>query len=228
MEHLKELEPPKRNKKTIKIKPEKLAKVKKSYEGPSALLLSYTYFFGAQSLKYISIGFSTVFDFAPILYLNHIGVSYIPISAIEWMSIYINIEAINKMFQRDVNNKIGVIDAGRGIKIRFNPKSNTITMYNNFEGTISLSYNEWMYILNIMEYINSVIFWYQSTVNEVKSYYNDYILKCNEHNVLSLDASMYFNPTRCSNIRYNYTRLFYEFPLLCPLKLRNDVAYLAS
>jgi hypothetical protein len=219
--------------KVIKVKAARKARqplIIGEYEVPNQLLLAYTYFIDTKSTKYISLGYNADDDFQPNIIIHHIGHSHIALNPVEWMSLFVNIEQVNKFFTLDTDydeekSKVDdVISAYKDINIRMDKKTNCIIISKNMGlEKVTLNRPEWFLILNLVDYINTVIFWYKSTINEVRNYYNEYLNKCLEYNLMELNASLYFSPSQISCNRYNYSRLFYEFPLICRMKICNDI-----
>ncbi len=211
------------------------------------LLLQYSYFLDARHVKLVSIGYNND-TFTPTILFHHVGKSYIELNAIDWMSIFLNIDNINKYYFTVTSKENG--EQNDSMK-----KPNTIKFMTteNFSITpcmeqtsslttllfqqhcqqqqqeqiriFTLDHTEWLRLHELMDFFNTLIFYYKSTVDNVKHYYNEYVKKCVEYNKLKLIGVDFFTPQHINHYSYNYSRLFYETPIICHDKLYYDICY---
>lgn len=198
------------------IAAKKLINSRLSYIAPKQLLLAYNYFFNENNLKYISIGFDTE-DFKPTVILNHIGESYTRLDLVDWICIFIaKQQDIDDAFISDIkeNKKF---NCARNMNIHFIAKLNALKIEN-----ITINNNEWQTLKLLNDYVQCVMFWCKQLTVDVKNYYKLYVEKCAEKYVYFLDMTEYFIPQQSAS-RCNFSRMFYELPILCKTKLENDI-----
>lgn len=186
-------------------------------ENCEQLLLSYTYFINADHSKYISVGYS-VDNFTPCVIVNYIGIAKIKLVLLEWLNIFLlKNEDISSFFSSCGSKKPkNSIKTLKNTKIQFDAASKSVII-----NGLAINHEEWTLMLQMTDYIQSVLYWCRQSTREVSSYYNEYVKRCCEQNVYSLDATHFFSDI--SSIKCNYTRLFWEIPILCREKLMNDV-----
>lgn len=197
-------------------------------EFPS-LLLKYTYYLDLLATKTVNIGYDNK-TFLPVIVFHNVGKSFITLNAIDWMSVFVNIDAINKHFTLvsapNQRNQIKFYGS-RNIRIKTNrnPYYRSITLQHKEKPhqKISLTFNEWTMLLQLMDFFNSLIFYYKSTMENVKGYYEDYLRKCYEGAKYQLSRHELFEPRKLNENPFNHSRLFHEIPLMCRDKLYDDV-----
>lgn len=179
------------------------------------LLLSYTYFINDDCSKYISVGFNPE-TFKPETKLHHVGVHQSTLDIKQWLYIFIT---KNNEFSKLFTSK----NPGRfrcslkSVDIKFKKKSGIIII-NGFE----INAQEWLLIVKLSEFIQSVLYWCSQATNNIINYYQKYVEKCKAHNVYSLDSTHFFVNDN-TVIKCNHSRLFYEIPILCKNKLMSDI-----
>lgn len=187
------------------------------YQPPNQLLLSYTYFFDEKYAKYISIGFN-IADFKPNIIINHIGEASVTLDLVDWICIFIaKQQEIDEAFKSDkLENK--KFSCAKNLNVQLNGKLQVLKIDNN-----SFTYDEWKILHELNDYIQCVMFWCKQLTADVKNYYNLYVAKCVEKYVYRLDITEFFVPPD-SISRCNFSRMFYELPILCKEKLKNDIS----
>lgn len=195
--------------KSSSIVPEKKLK---NYKVPEQLLLAYTYFIDNKHEKYVSIGYNIV-DFKPCVILHHIGNACVTLDTIQWLNIFI---AKNNTITAILSSSEVVNIDGDFIIVNGNEKTVQIN-------DVVVTKLEWDLLQFFIDYTHSVLFWCKHATKYVHEFYNKYLEKCIEKNVLQLDVADYFTPTDL-NSKCNFSRLFYEFPILCKEKLIIDVS----
>lgn len=179
------------------------------------LLLSYTYFLNADCSKYISVGYNTE-TFKPQTKLHHVGVHRTTLGLVEWMYVFvIKNDEFSSLFTSKNPGKIQ--SSLKSIDIKFKRKSRNLVI-NGFE----ISEQEWLIIVKLSNFIQSVLYWCKQTRSNIVNYYQKYVEKCRANNVSSLDVTHFFvvddNEMKC-----NYSRLFYEITILCKTQLLSDI-----
>lgn len=181
------------------------------------LLLSYTYFLNNESTKFICIGYDTI-HFSPIIHLNHIRKSSIIWNILDWLTFTTHICSIQDFLSHNSNNinisftnfLISNCDEKIFIKDKVSLEEVEITAAEMFT------------LINLIDFLNTIMFHYKSCVAYIQEYYNLYVLNCSTKNVFSLSTSDYFVPPS-DRFQLNYYRLFYEIPIIFKEKLLFDV-----
>lgn len=178
------------------------------------LLLSYTYFINDDCSKYISVGFNPE-TFKPQTKLHHVGVHQSRLDLKEWIYIFtVKNDEFSSLFTS--KNPVKICCSLKSLDIKFKKQKIII---NGFE----INAQEWLLIVKLSNFIQSVLYWCRQTANDVINYYQNYVEKCKAHNVYSLEATHFFvNDT--SEMKCNHSRLFYEIPILCKNKLLSDIS----
>lgn len=181
------------------------------------LLLSYTYFINAEHTKYISIGFS-VKTFTPCVIINYIGYAQTKLGLTEWLNIFmIKHEEISTFFKNCETSKCRKIKTLKNSQIHFDYVTKSLIL-----NSLAINHEEWILMQQMTDYIQSVLYWCRYLTRAVSLYYDEYVKRCVENSVYSLDATHFFTD-ETSIIKCNFSRLFWEMPILCKNKLFNDI-----
>ena len=181
------------------------------------LLLSYTYFINADHTKYISIGYSAE-TFAPCVIINYIGNAHTKLGLIEWLDVFmVKNEEISTFFKNCETSKCRKIKTIKNSQILFDYGTKSLILNN-----LAINHQEWILIQQMTDYIQSVLYWCKHLTRAVSSYYTEYVKRCVENNVYNLDATQFFTD-ETPLIKFNFSRLFWEMPILCKNKLFNDI-----
>lgn len=199
-----------------------IKKSKATIEVPD-LLLSYTYFLNSNHSCHLSIGYDTTnFNLKIILFKNNMFHTFY---WNDWSILYGNSGTIEKyLFNNNVANLIELpyIEGGTHFKMTTRGvKKCLISLQNNKK--IVLDVLECIKLLSLMPYMNSIATWYNTTHNEILSYYNRYLQICIDNNILKLLPHHFFITGDLIQNFCNGSRIFNELPVLCHTKLRADL-----
>lgn len=229
--------------------PKRKIKSEENIVVPSSLLLAYTYFFNNTSSKAISVGYNTD-DFSSSVLLKQTLNGSILLSGLEWYSLFVKFAKINEYLKtedlRMTENLLGLVNevkdavSTKGKKNVFK-LSSTLFIKIDQDGyeqkiifvrhknshtitTLMLSQEEWRMFYYLSEFINAVVTHIRSAGPLIQSYFESYATRCKELNVCSLDSSKFFVPQNTNYFNdkaINYSRLFFELPILCQMKINN-------
>lgn len=88
---------------------------------------------------------------------------------------------------------------------------------------IVLNQEEWEFMRSLVEFFNSIIYTNKRSVHDISEYYNTYIYYCICNNVKRLKSEQLFAPLQNDGTQFNYSRLFYEIPIILSQKVKVDV-----
>lgn len=192
------------------------------------LLLAYTYYLNNEYTKYISLGYNAKTLEASIV-LHHIGKSFVELNCYEYTNVILLSDHIQAYFYPET----GVEDSinNRYVNIKFSEFSGikhvvfTDNRSQQKNHSIRLNYSEWERMQELMGFFSPLTLWYKTTAKDVKKYYNHYVKICCDTNRIRLNNQDFFTPndvpsddlTHASvgSPSFNYSRLFYEIPILC-------------
>lgn len=177
------------------------------YEKPPEMILPYTYFIGIY--KYISIGFTTR-EIIPVIVIHHIGECSIVLCAAEWFALISYISEIEDVFYNCSFMETKYLS--NDTTIFYDVKFGQIIIKN--KGVLKFTKADWECIVNMADFLKSVMNFYIQNVHSVKTYYNTYMQICKENNFTYLAPINFFPPANDSKT-CNFTRLFYEIGFLC-------------
>lgn len=195
------------------------------------LLLSYTYPLNNNWSKIISTGFNHEDNFEACVILNDCMEDSIMLSTLDWYSIFVKFEKINKtidlMISKQeltervkqhvrVSQNLDVLimkDHDGVVKIQLQRKDGS-------KSYITLLYDEYIAFYALSEFIHLVLTYNRSCTSFINMYFSSYVKKCLELNCNFLTSQHYFTPSNYSGMdSINYSRLFYELPVLCGNKI---------
>lgn len=192
------------------------------------LFLAYTYHLNDECTKYISLGYHTR-TFTTTILFHHIGVSVLELDTLEFTNIFMLSENISQYFQR--GEPIEKLSPNKYIQLAMTTAANgekqiVFERVGNTSSTLKIALNEkeWNCMLELTNYFNPLLFWYQSSKSGVKHYYDHYVKLCCDTNKTFLTTQEFFAPNEIPNGQmyfspqppsYNYSRLFYEIGIFC-------------
>lgn len=192
---------------------------------PKNLLLAYTYFLNEKHTCKVIIGFDVeTFEAEIILHRCNEVPTYISFK--EWEFFFAKFKQLNEEEQKGLTiNDDQLVDK---LLENFVLKSTTKMMLNftlnDYDNKVfTLFKNEHEQFLNIVEFLNIVMCYNSNASNNVREYFNKYMEKCRTKNLLQLTLDDYYIPMQMSHVHCNYSRLFFEIPLYCSMKLFQNV-----
>lgn len=206
------------------------------------LLLAYTYFMqnhhedddagnvNCMLRKHISVGLD-VDEFTPhVIIQTSDEKHFMKFRLLEWLSVMVQDVKIKEFFDQEHDDDKKKITCSK-----LQPSSNiTMTLKKQTTGVIALekkdntaenlnlTVKEWNEIIDMNDFITSVLFHYKPASFEIKEYFNLYTARCVEQNTFNLSKSYPFLPNTEKYI-FNYSRLFYELPVFCKNKIVDTV-----
>lgn len=198
-------------------------KIKKPVVEIPDLLLSYTYFLDKYHSTHMTVGYDNEnFTLRIILYKNSM---FHALLEDDWTVLFKNSEIIDDHF----NNKLEADFAelphtSKTVQFKLSHRKDKkclISVENNKK--LILNAFEWKKLNEFIPYINSIVKWYSFTKMEIQRYYDRYLQVCIENNLYQLMPQHFFVTSEQSHYYYNNSRIFYEMPIICKEKLRNDL-----
>ena len=179
------------------------------------LLLSYTYFLDNYNKSLISVGYDTNL-LLPIILLIKQPNNFVIIEFSKFKIINNFRKEINKYFIGDTSSPI--IQSSDFSLLRGKQRGLTIA---DGDCKITLKEKEWNRLYKFIPFINEVINYQYKTAYLVSDFYESYLKQCTEQSVLKLNQ-LPVTPYEVDTNTINYSRLFYEIPVLCENKLFDD------
>lgn len=168
------------------------------------LLLSYTYFLNKSHTLKISVGFDCE-TFEASCIFHRIGKRKIVLKYHEWNKFYYQFNAkLNMQMIKDIKESLH-----HGLR-SVNGQS------------ISINKEEAELFYNLNDFIEAVMTQYKSAELNVKEYVVEYLKLCDEQKVLRLQKEIYI-PIQRFNVQCNYSRLFFEIPVMLKQKICNNL-----
>lgn len=178
------------------------------------LLLSYTYFLDNVRKTSISVGYDSNL-LLPIIVLIKKTNSFKIIELSTYIKIYELRDEINKYF----NDTTPVSIQCKELSLKTSKQKGLIIR--NRDGRFSINAEEWTRLYKWLPFLSAVINHQQRTTYLVVDYYESYLKQCVSENVMKLDQPPH-TPYQISVDTINYSRLFFELPILCETKLLDD------
>lgn len=182
---------------------------------PKPLLLAYTYYLNSTNLCKVIIGFNTE-TFEPELVFYRVGISAVKLNSQEWNFYYQRFKEVEE--KRLFNESQIPEDIEEYLIINFTKKHTLRFGDAEASKKFVLWKSEWSTFEPMIEFINCVMEHNVDTSNSVKDYFKLYTSKCIENNAVQLYKDSHFNPVQMDK-NFNFSRLFYEIPLLSKKKL---------
>lgn len=203
------------------------------------LLLNYTYALNLTHTKFVCIGFdASTFEEKIILNDTHNG--YIELNCLDWYSIFLKLQKINKFVHQmvtteascKIQNKIIVSNRINLQIIKDNNECIYVAIsknHNDQRQIIVLNYLEYTNLYTLSEYLHMIVSYNRTASSLISAYFERYVKKCVELNTTVLMPQHFFTPDNYigHNI-LNYSRLFYEFSFLCLLKIYNAIEHVKN
>lgn len=111
------------------------------------------------------------------------------------------------------------IQSNLTVKVRLIKKFNKPTTVQMFE----MEHEEWTTLWLFSEFVNSIMGKLRANIPYVSAYYDMYVSICKELNTTAIEPQGYFNYHPIRGEQVNYSRLFYELPILANEKLRESI-----
>lgn len=201
----------------------------KIIEAPK-LLLQYKYDLIGSDSKYISIGYSTEPEFKTTVIIFKNEKSFIVLHPSSWKVISsFAREHIDKYFaEKDKNGmKKRIIVNSPSIKVsKMQSNDEFLIKIESIDGkyankSVTLNEVEWKNCLDLSDYFEDVVEYYNKNCSNIEMYYQNYMVNCVLKGKMKLDKNDFFLPNKPAN--YNVFRLFYEIPIICENKLKLDL-----
>lgn len=211
---------------------------KPSQNAPRQLLLAYTYFLS--HFKYISVGYCCTTFLPKIIFgnVNYVN-TCIELNVAEWYKFFMKLNKIYDYLHSCKYRKPWELKLTNTLNVRINKANNKNTdqmteqfvvqifRSNNNEYMFSFKIEEFIYLCRFSEFLNAVLKYMITSTTAVKKYFDLYKEKCDTFSLPFLDYRHFFKPVEgfpfqknftdgdVSSYEINYSRLFYEIPLLC-------------
>lgn len=198
-------------------------KIKKIVMEIPDLLLAYTYFLDKCHSTHITVGYDNEnFTLRIILYKNSM---FHTLLEDDWNVLFKNSQIIDDHFSNKLEADFAELPhTSKAVQFKLSirkEKKCLISVENNKK--LILNAFEWKKLNEFIPYINSIVKWYSFTKMEIQRYYDRYLQLCIENNIYQLLPQHFFVTSEQSHYYYNSSRIFYEMPIICKEKLRNDL-----
>lgn len=184
------------------------------------ILLAYVYVL-SDKMTTVSCGYSAQ-TFEPIVALQATNRPPVCFSASDFLQFFAYAPSLVESMESECSSKTIRLNSFSMVPTK--NKTKQIILFDNSKchNKVKLDLGEVKFLLNMQDFLRSLLFEYMSNMTAVKNYFDTYLNLCIKNNVLDLKIENNFTPITTKKL--DYYRLYVELPQLCAQKIHTEVS----